>query len=49
METAVNPTDRLRFGTALSELSKEAGLTNADFGDLDVSQYNRPAEPTSFE
>jgi len=49
LEMAVNPGHRLRLGTALAELSKEAGLTNADFEELDLGKNDKPAEPMSFE
>jgi plasmid stability protein len=30
MEAAVRPEDRLRLGTAMAEISRKMGLTNAD-------------------
>ena len=49
LETAVRPTERLRIGSALSALSRKAGLTNADFEALDQSRDRAPAKPLCFE
>lgn len=53
LEAAVRPDGRLRLGTALSEASREQGLTNADIEALERSleevQDRRPAEPMGFE
>ena len=49
LEAAVRPADRLRIGSALSALSREAGLTNADFEALDQGRDRTPARPMSFE
>lgn len=53
LEAAVRPGGRLRLGTALSEASRELGLTNADIEALERSleevQDRRPAEPMGFE
>ena len=49
LEAAVRPADRLRIGSALSALSRDAGLTNADFEALEQSRDRTPAAPTSFE
>lgn len=53
LEAAVRPDGRLRLGTALSEASRELGLTNADIEALERSleevQDRRPAEPMGFE
>lgn len=53
LEAAVRPDGRLRLGTALSEASRELGLTNADIEALESSleevQDRRPAEPMGFE
>ena len=49
LETAVRPLNRLRLGSALSALSREAGLTNADIDALNQSRDRRPAEPMSFK
>ncbi len=37
LEAAVRPEGRLRLGTALSEISKEHGITNADVEALEQS------------
>ena len=53
LEAAVRPDGRLRLGTALSQASRELGLTNADIEALERSleevQDRRPAEPMGFE
>lgn len=49
LEAAVRPPERLRIGSALSALSREAGLTNADVVALEKNRDRTPAEPMSFE
>jgi plasmid stability protein len=49
LEAAVRPADRLRLGSALSEMSHKIGLTNADVEALEKSRDQRPAEPLRFE
>jgi antitoxin FitA len=49
LEGAVRPANRIRLGTALSQLSRDAGLTNADFEALDQVRDRKPAEPPGFE
>jgi plasmid stability protein len=53
LEAAVLPEGRLQLGTALSEISRKMGLTNADFEALEQSleqvRDRRPAEPMKFE
>lgn len=49
LEAAVRPADRIRIGSALSALSRSAGLTNADFEVLEQGGDKTPAEPLSFE
>lgn len=53
LEAAVRPEGRLRLGTALSEASRDLGLTNADIEaleeTLDQVRDRRPAEPMKFE
>lgn len=49
LEAAVRPASRVRIGSALSALSREAGLTNADFEVLEQVRDRKPAEPMSFE
>lgn len=49
LEAAVRPADRVRIGSALSALSRSAGLTNADFELLEQGGDKTPAEPLSFE
>jgi plasmid stability protein len=49
LEEAVRPANRLRIGSAMAALSRDAGLTNADFQALEQSRDRTPAEPMSFE
>ena len=48
LETAVRPEGRLRLGSALSQISRKIGLTNADVEALENISDSRPAEPMSF-
>ena len=48
LEAAVRPEGRLLIGSALSELSRRMGLTNADIETLEKSRDARPAEPMRF-
>jgi plasmid stability protein len=45
LEAVLLPQDRLRLGTALSEMSRNAGLSNADVEALEKAIEARPAEP----
>ena len=53
LEAAALPEGRLRLGTALSEIGRKSGLTNADFEAfqqaLEQVRDKRPAEPMKFE
>jgi plasmid stability protein len=49
LEAAVRPESRVRLGSALSKLSRDAGLTNADFEALDQTFDRDPAQPMTFE
>jgi len=53
LEAAVLPEGRVRLGTALSEVSRKMGLTNADLEALEESleqvRDKRPTEPLKFE
>jgi len=49
LEAAVRPANRLRIGSALSALSRDVGLTNADFETLEQTRDQTPARPMSFE
>ena len=48
LETAVRPADRLKLGSALADISRKAGLTNADVDSLDHVRDTTPAEPLRF-
>ncbi len=49
LEEAVRPANRLRIGSAMAALSRQAGLTNADFEAMDQARDRTPAVPMSFE
>ena len=49
LETAVRPANRTRIGSALSALSRQAGLNNADVDALDETGDRTPAAPMGFE
>jgi plasmid stability protein len=49
LDAAVRPEGRLRLGTALCEMSRTIGLTNADVEALEQVRDTRPAEPVRFE
>jgi len=49
LDAAVASETRLRIGTALSELSRNIGLTNEDFEALDQARDRTPAKPMSFK
>lgn len=49
LEAAVRPAERLRIGSTLAALSREAGLTNEDFEALESSRDRTPAKPMTFE
>jgi plasmid stability protein len=49
LEEAVRPAGRLRLGTALAEMSRKIGLTNADVEALGRARDRTPAEPLHFE
>lgn len=48
LEIAVRPADRLKLGSALAEIGRKAGLTNADVDSLDHVRDTTPAEPLRF-
>ncbi len=49
LEAAVRPEGRLRLGTALSDVSRKMGLTNADIEALEQVRDRRPADAMRFE
>jgi plasmid stability protein len=49
LEAAVRPANRLRVGSALAEMSRKIGLTNADIEALERARDRKPAEPMRFE
>jgi plasmid stability protein len=48
LEEAVRPKGRLRLGTALADMSRRIGLTNADVEGLEQTRDTKPAEPPRF-
>ena len=53
LEAAVLPEGRLKLGTAMAEIGRKHGITNADVEALDQTleqvRDRRPAEPMSFD
>lgn len=49
LEATAQPEGRLRRGTALSEIGKKYGITNADIEAIEEVRDKRPAEPIRFE
>lgn len=49
LEATVLAPDRLRLGTALHALAREAGVTDEDVAALEAVRERRPAEPLTFE
>jgi plasmid stability protein len=49
LEAAVRPEGRLRIGTALAEMSRKIGLSNADVDALEQTRDTKRAEPLRFE
>ncbi|MGM4914841.1 FitA-like ribbon-helix-helix domain-containing protein [Rhizobium sp. 768_B6_N1_8] len=49
LEAAVRPAERVKLGSLLATIGREAGLSNADVDALGQVRDKTPAEPTSFE
>lgn len=49
LEAAVRPESRLRLGTAIAQVSRKLGLTDADVDALESARDVHPAEPMRFE
>ena len=49
LEDAVRPANRLRLGTALANMSRKIGLTNADVEALGQARDRTPAKPLRVE
>lgn len=49
LESAVRPEGRLRLGTALADMSRKIGLTNADVEAVGQVRDTTKAEPLRFE
>lgn len=49
LEAAVRPADRVQLGSALFELSRKFGLTDAEVDVIDQVRDRRAAEPMRFE
>lgn len=49
LEMTVQPPERLRIGTALSQLGRRLGLSNEDVAAVEATRNRSPAEPMEFE
>lgn len=49
LETTVRPPERLRLGSALTELGRRVGLSDDDIAVIEQARDNIPARPVSFE
>lgn len=49
LEAAVRPAHRVRLGTLLASIGREADLTEEDVGRLDQIRDRSPSEPMDFE
>lgn len=49
LEAAARPEERLQLGSALLELRRRFGLTNAEVEAVDQVRDRRPAEPLRFD
>jgi len=49
LEDALRPANRLRLGTALADMSRKIGLSNADVEALEQVGGRSAAEPLRFE
>lgn len=49
LESTVQPSERLRLGTALAALGRRVGLTEEDFSVFEQVRDKTPAEPMGFE
>ena len=49
LEAAVRPANRLRLGSALAEMSRKIGLSNADVEAIEQARNRNPADPVGFE
>ncbi|TNC15888.1 plasmid stabilization protein [Methylobacterium terricola] len=49
LEAAVRPAQRVRLGTLLASIGREADLTEEDVGRFDRIRDRRPDEPPGFE
>jgi plasmid stability protein len=49
LATAVKPEGRVKLGSLLADIGREAGLTGEDFAILENVRVKTPAEPMRFE
>ncbi len=49
LEEAALPEGRVRLGTALAEIGRKHGVTNADVEAIEQARDRRPAEPMTFD
>jgi plasmid stability protein len=49
LEQTVMPPDRVKLGTLLADIGREAGLTEEDWAIFDSVRDKTPSEPPNFE
>ena len=49
LEAAVRPSERLKLGSLLAAIGRDAELSNADVEALQKNRDDAPAEPMTFE
>lgn len=49
IEAAVRPSERLKLGSLLASMGRDAGLSNVDVEALQKNRDQTPAEPMTFE
>lgn len=49
LETAVRPSERVKLGSLLVTIGRDAGLSNSDVEDLVKSRDEAPGKPMIFE
>jgi len=48
LESAVKPEDRVKLGSLMAEIGRQAGLTDEDVAVFEKVRDRTPAEPVSF-
>lgn len=49
IEAAVRPIERIKFGSLLAAIGRDAELSNADVEELQQNRDRTPSEPMAFE